>query len=96
MSNLGGPEFVVILVVALLVLGPQRLPQMARQAGKALAEFRRVTGGLQTEARDAMSSFTQAIEGAGDESAPRPAPAAPYVFSPPPAEPPSAFPSDAA
>lgn len=37
------PELVVILVVALVVLGPKRLPEVARQLGKAMAEFRRST-----------------------------------------------------
>ena len=35
------PELIVILVVALVVLGPQRLPELARTLGKAMAEFRR-------------------------------------------------------
>ena len=37
------PELLVILVVALVVLGPQRLPELARTLGKAMAEFRRQT-----------------------------------------------------
>jgi Tat protein translocase TatB subunit len=41
MGSLGAPEILVILVVALLVLGPNRLPEAARQAGRALAEVRR-------------------------------------------------------
>ena len=37
------PELLVILVVALVVLGPKRLPEVARSLGKAMAEFRRQT-----------------------------------------------------
>ena len=37
-------HIIVIAVVALIVLGPEKLPQVARMAGKALAEFRRITG----------------------------------------------------
>jgi sec-independent protein translocase protein TatB len=44
----------VILLVALIVLGPHRLPDAARQAGRALAEFRRITSGFQDELRDAL------------------------------------------
>ena len=40
------PELVVILVVALVVLGPQRLPELARTLGRAMAEFRRQTTDL--------------------------------------------------
>lgn len=44
----------VILVVALIVLGPHRLPEAARQVGKAMAEFRRWSESLQNEIRDVL------------------------------------------
>jgi Tat protein translocase TatB subunit len=37
-------HLIVIAVIALIVLGPEKLPQVARMVGKALAEFRRITG----------------------------------------------------
>lgn len=43
MGNLGLPELLVIAVLALLVFGPDRLPELARQAGKMLARFRAET-----------------------------------------------------
>src|SRR5207247_8999638 len=43
MFGIGMPERLVILVVALVVLGPKRLPEVARSLGKAMAEFRRQT-----------------------------------------------------
>ena len=46
MFGLGIWEIVVILAVALIVLGPRRLPGMARQLGRALREFRRATNEL--------------------------------------------------
>jgi sec-independent protein translocase protein TatB len=52
--NLGGSEVLVILLIALLVLGPARLPGAGRQVGKALAEFRRVTSNVQDDLREAM------------------------------------------
>jgi len=43
MFNIGAGEMVLILVVALLVLGPTRLPELARGIGKFVREFRRQT-----------------------------------------------------
>lgn len=56
--SLGPAEILVILVVALLVLGPSKLPEAARQIGRAMAEFRRVTAGFQDEVRDAFQEPT--------------------------------------
>ena len=43
------PELIVILVVALIVLGPKRLPEVARQLGKAIGEFRKQSSELMDE-----------------------------------------------
>ena len=43
MFGIGGTEFLVIMVVALLVLGPKKLPELARTLGKFVGEFRRVS-----------------------------------------------------
>ncbi|WP_045214637.1 Sec-independent protein translocase protein TatB [Desulfonatronovibrio magnus] len=43
MFGIGTTELVVILVVALLVLGPKKLPEIAKSLGKTLAEFKRVS-----------------------------------------------------
>ena len=45
------PELIVILVVALVVLGPKRLPEVARTLGKAIAEFRRQTNDIMEDLR---------------------------------------------
>lgn len=47
-------EMLVIAVVALLVLGPDKLPGAARQVGKAIGEVRRLGSSFQAEMRDAM------------------------------------------
>jgi len=43
MFNIGPMELIVIFLVALLVVGPKRLPEVGRSIGKALREFRRTT-----------------------------------------------------
>ena len=46
MFGIGPMELVVIVVVALLIFGPQKLPEFARTLGKGLAEFRRASNDL--------------------------------------------------
>jgi Sec-independent protein translocase protein TatA len=77
-------EIMVILVAGLLVLGPKRLPEAARQVGKAMAELRRVTGGFQAEMRDAFQTTISAD----------PEPAPPAAITPPAAPPAPATPAD--
>ncbi|MCH6562257.1 MAG: TatA/E family twin arginine-targeting protein translocase [Myxococcales bacterium] len=52
MFGIGMPELLVILVVALLVLGPKRLPEVARSLGRGIAEFRRAS----TELRQSLNA----------------------------------------
>ena len=54
MFNIGGGELIVIMLIALIVLGPQRLPDAARQIGKAMADLRRLSTGFQNEVRSAL------------------------------------------
>jgi sec-independent protein translocase protein TatB len=54
MFNIGGGEILVISLVALIVLGPQRLPDAARQVGKAMGELRRLSTGFQNELKGAL------------------------------------------
>ncbi len=46
MFGIGFPEFLVIMVVALIVVGPSKLPDLARALGRGYAEFRRATNEL--------------------------------------------------
>ncbi|HET8632055.1 MAG TPA: twin-arginine translocase TatA/TatE family subunit, partial [Thermomicrobiales bacterium] len=49
MFGIGTPELIVILVVALIVFGPEKLPQIAAQAGKAIRDFRQMSADLTGE-----------------------------------------------
>jgi sec-independent protein translocase protein TatB len=50
--NLGPGEMIVILVAGLVVLGPEKLPDMIRKAGRLYGELRRMANGFQSEFRD--------------------------------------------
>jgi Tat protein translocase TatB subunit len=54
MFNLGPMELLVIVVVALVVLGPQRLPDAMRQVGKGVAEVRRWSSTMTTSVQSAF------------------------------------------
>ena len=52
MFCIGMTELIVILVLGLLVLGPKRLPELARSLGRGLAEFRRASTDMRREFLD--------------------------------------------
>ena len=68
MPNLGFPEIMIILVVALLVFGPKKLPDLGRSLGNGIREFRKGTQGLKEELEGSMKD--------------QPAQAAPQVLQP--------------
>ncbi len=47
-GSLGLPELILIFIVALLVFGPKRLPEIGRTLGKALGEFKKATDDLKS------------------------------------------------
>lgn len=84
MFNVGAGEIVLILVVALIILGPQRLPELARGLGKFMREFRRQTDEVRGTLEREFYRMDQEI--AREEPPPR------MGATPPPPESPPAFP----
>jgi sec-independent protein translocase protein TatB len=70
MFNVGGGELLVIMLIALIVLGPQRLPDAARQVGKVMSEVRRVSSGFQRELKDAFDASDADAPARRTEAAP--------------------------
>ena len=71
-------ELLVIFAIALLVLGPKRLPDLARSLGRGLSEFRRASTDLRREFMDVaeearIEPSDLAIPGPEDEDEPEPA-----------------------
>jgi sec-independent protein translocase protein TatB len=60
MFNVGGGELLVIFLVALIVLGPAKLPEVARQICGVMREVRRISSGFQDEMRAAMEDPVEA------------------------------------
>jgi sec-independent protein translocase protein TatB len=58
--NISATELLVIAVVALLVLGPDKLPDAMRKLGRATRELKRITSGFEAELRDALSDPVEA------------------------------------
>jgi len=67
MFGIGPTELIVILVVALLVLGPKRLPEIAKALGRGLAEFRRATADVTTELDNARVMLEEEARRAADK-----------------------------
>ncbi len=54
MFGISGPEFIVLLAVAAVVLGPERLPHYAQQLGRLVRELRRMAQGASQQVRTEM------------------------------------------
>jgi len=61
MFGMGMQELLLILAIALIVLGPKKLPEIARTLGRGLSEFRRATGELK-ESID-LEKYVEEVEG---------------------------------
>src|SRR6266852_3431380 len=55
-GTLGGPEVVLILVIALIVFGPRRLPEIGKSMGKMLAEFRKASNDFKRTIEDELEA----------------------------------------
>jgi Tat protein translocase TatB subunit len=70
MFGIGMPELLLILALALIVLGPKKLPELARALGKGMAEFRRATDELKDELRQMEHEIEETSPGATSKDDP--------------------------
>lgn len=57
--GIGIPELLLILVIALVVFGPQRLPEIGRSIGKAVRDFREMSAGFTSEWQELSKEFEE-------------------------------------
>jgi sec-independent protein translocase protein TatA len=62
MFGIGLPELIIIMGLALLVLGPERLPELARMLGRAYAQLRRASEEFQQTLRQDMAALDRQEE----------------------------------
>ena len=78
-GSLGMPELIVIFIIALIVFGPRKLPELGRSLGRGIAEFKKATNELQ-------SSLEEEVRMEEQRAASRPAAPAATPATPPHAE----------
>jgi len=77
MFGIGMPELIIIFIIALIVIGPQKLPELAKSLGKGLAEFKRASEdfqrsvqeeSLREEAKNTTANQAQSTDGSQGET----------------------------
>ena len=82
-GSIGMPEMLIILVIALIIFGPRKLPELGRSLGKSLAEFKRASNELRSTLEEEIRIEEQR-ERATTAPAATPAAATPPSPTPPP------------
>jgi sec-independent protein translocase protein TatA len=84
-GSIGMPELIIIFVIALIIFGPRKLPELGRSLGKSLAEFKRASNELKStleeeirldEQRSALEASKAAAAAQAAAAAPATTPAA--------------------
>ena len=71
LGSIGMPELIIILVIALIIFGPRKLPELGRSLGKSIGEFKRASNELRSTLEEEIR-----IEEQREQQKPTPAPAA--------------------
>ncbi len=66
MFNIQGSEMIFLLLVALIILGPEKLPDAIRKFGRAYAEFKKMANGFQGELREALDEPMRELKDTAD------------------------------
>jgi sec-independent protein translocase protein TatA len=80
-GSIGMPELIIILVIALIIFGPRKLPELGRSLGKSIGEFKRASNELRSTLEEEIR-----VEEQRERASTAPAPTPPSPTPPPPAE----------
>jgi len=65
LGSLGMPELIVIFIIALVIFGPRKLPELGRSLGRGIAEFKKATTELQNTLEQEINADEQRTKTAG-------------------------------
>ena len=82
MGPIGVPELLIIFVVALIVFGPRKLPELGRSLGKSIAEFKRASNDLRNTLEEEIKLEDKPATATAAPALPAPAAAAPVMHAP--------------
>ncbi len=81
MGPIGVPELLILLVVALIVFGPRKLPDLGRSLGRSLAEFKRASTELRSTLDEEIRAEERKSPPPSTDPASLPSPAAPETIA---------------
>ena len=90
-GSIGMPELIVIFVIALIIFGPRKLPELGKSLGRSINEFKRASNELKSTLEDEIrldeQRSTEQTRAAAAAASAAPAPSAPGAAAPTPTEP---------
>jgi sec-independent protein translocase protein TatA len=82
-GSIGMPELIIIFIIALIVFGPRKLPELGRSLGRGIAEFKKASNDFQRTLEEEIRLEEHRPTAAPKPAVPSEVPASPTVSPPP-------------